>query len=74
MRHRHLVDGVGFTKAAIDDILDRGALDDWLLLRDAAKSDWAVADAIVRVCSAHGMYGTSLLWIAIVNRLDEERR
>lgn len=74
MRHRHLNDDVGLTTPAIDDILDRGSLDDWLALRDAAKADKAIADRIVHLCSAHRMYGTSPLWNAIVNRLNEERR
>jgi hypothetical protein len=74
VRHRHLIDGVGLTTAAIDDILDRGSLDDWLSLRDAAKRDKAIAERIVRICRAHEMYGTSPLWIAVVNRLNEERR
>lgn len=68
MRHRHLNDDVGLTAAAIDDILDRGSLDDWLMLRDAAKDDKAIADVIVRICRAHEMYGTSLLWIAMIER------
>lgn len=74
MRHRYLVDDVGYTTAAIDDILDRGSLDDWLDLRDAAKGDKAIADRIERVCRAHEMYGTSALWLEIVVRLDEDRR
>ncbi len=74
MRHRHLNDDVGLTSAAIDDILDRGALDDWIELRDAAKRDEAIAERIAHVCRAHVMYGTSPLWIALVDRLNEERR
>lgn len=74
MRHRFLTDDVGYTTAAIDDILDRGSLADWLDLRDAAKGDKTIADRIERACRAHEMYGTSLLWIEIVNRLNKDRR
>jgi hypothetical protein len=74
VRHRHLVDGVGLTTAAIDDILDRGTLDDWIELRDAAKRNEAIAEMIAHVCRAHVMYGSSPLWIEVVNRLNEERR
>lgn len=74
MRHRYLVDDVGYTTAAIDDILDRGSLDDWLALRDAAKVDKTIADRILRVCRAHEMYGTSPLWIEMIDRLNEDRR
>ena len=74
MKHRHLNDDVGFTSAAIDDILDLGSPDDWLALRDAAKVDAAIADRILRVCRAREMYGTSPLWVEVINRLNENRR
>lgn len=73
MRHRHLNDDVGYTSAAIDDILDRGSIDDWLELLEAAKADRAIADRIERVCRAREMYGTSALWIEIVSRLKGDR-
>ena len=71
MKHRHLRESVGLTSAAIDDILDRGSLNDWVALRDAAKHDTTTADRILRVCRAHTMYGTSPLWIEVVGRLNE---
>jgi hypothetical protein len=74
MRHRHLNDDIGLTAAAIDDILDRGSLDDWLMLREAAKNDKAIADVIVHICRAHEMYGTSPLWIAMIDRIYGARR
>ena len=73
MRHRHLNDDVGLTAAAIDDILDRGSLDDWLVLRNAAKNDKAVAETIVGICRAHSMYGTSSLWIEMIGRIYGDR-
>jgi hypothetical protein len=69
MKHRHLNDNVGLTSAAIDDVLDRGSLADWLELRDAAKRDRSIADKIVTVCRSHEMYGTSSLWLAMMDRL-----
>ncbi len=42
MLHRHLREG-GLTLAAIDDIVVRGRLDDWLGLRAALRADPALA-------------------------------
>lgn len=72
-RHKRNDDG-GLTSVAIDDILERGSLDDWIVLRDAAVRDRAIADRIVGVCLAHEMYGTSVLWVEIINRLNEKAR
>lgn len=52
MRHRHL-NHETFTPAAIDDIIARGSMGDWLELRDAARADPAVIRRIARVCAAH---------------------
>jgi hypothetical protein len=62
------------TAVAIDDILDRGSLDDWLMLRDAARNDEVVAETIVGICRAHGMYGTSPLWIEMIDRIAGDRQ
>lgn len=73
MIHRHLdypsdtpVDQLG--PAAIDDLLDRGDLDDWAPLARAVAGDpWGrLADTILRLCEAHPMYGTSALWFAYI--------
>jgi hypothetical protein len=52
MRHRHL-DSQDFSLAAIDDIIDRGLVDDWLDLREAALSDNSLMQKVLRVCRAH---------------------
>lgn len=54
--------------AAIDDLLDRGDLDDWApLARAVAAEPWgALAQTILGLCDAHPMYGTSSLWSAYV--------
>jgi hypothetical protein len=74
MIHRHLdypkdtpPDRLG--PAAIDDLLDRGDLDDWApLARAVAAEPWgSVAETILHLCAAHPMYGTSLLWPAYIS-------
>lgn len=69
MIHRHLdipegtpVESLG--AAAIDDLLDRGDLTDWVPLARAiaAEPGGRLADLVIHLCDAHPMYGTSLLW------------
>lgn len=76
MMHRHLdyspdtsPEELGL--AALDDILDRGDMKDWLPLRQAVTQDpWSqLADDILHLCQAHCMYGTSVLWPAFIARL-----
>jgi hypothetical protein len=73
MIHRHLdhsraTPPAELGPAAIDDLLDRGDLEDWApLARVVAKEPWgSLADTILRLCDAHPMYGTSRLWQAYV--------
>jgi len=61
----------GPSRAAIDDVLVRGMLGDWLALRDAARGDTAVADLIVDVCTARKLYGTSPLWLEVIGQIRE---
>ncbi len=69
MRHRHLevdpstpVDELG--TAAIDDLLDRGDLDDWVpLLREIRRDPGGeIAARVLNLVESHPMYGTSSLW------------
>lgn len=69
MRHRHLeVDPatpvVELGAAALDDLLDRGDLDDWApLLREIRRDPGgAVADRVLDLVESHPVYGTSALW------------
>jgi hypothetical protein len=69
MIHRHLDHSKGtppahLGPAAIDDMLDRGDLEDWApLARAVADEPWGpLSDTILRLCAAHPMYGTSRLW------------
>ncbi|HEV2953085.1 MAG TPA: helix-turn-helix domain-containing protein [Candidatus Dormibacteraeota bacterium] len=73
MIHRHLdydpalpVEGIG--TAAVDDILDRGDLEDWApLAASIAKDPWGpIVQTILHLCEAHPMYGTSALWRAYI--------
>jgi hypothetical protein len=76
MKHRHLVEDVGLSTAAIDDILERGRPDDWRDLWAAVLADpWgSVAEDVLQICRDHYMYGTSLLWPEMISQLREERR
>jgi predicted XRE-type DNA-binding protein len=78
MRHRHLeiesatpVTELG--AAALDDLLDRGDLDDWQpILREIRRDPWgAVADRILGLVDSHAMYGTTPLWRGWI---EEQRR
>lgn len=78
MQHRHLayppdrpVDEWG--PAALDDLLDRGDLTDWLPLLRALRRDphGPLADRVLHLCRSHQMYGTSPLWIRYVAQLRE---
>ena len=52
MEHCHLEPQARLSAAAIDDIIERGKLADWIALRDAANQDGAVMDKIRRICAA----------------------
>ena len=53
MVHRH-IDETSPTpsSAAIDDIIERGSMDDWIDLREKAKASGTVVARILRVCDA----------------------
>ena len=76
MKHRHLVDGVGYTPTAVEDILERGTPADWVALRDAVAAEpmGPVAQTVLRVCDSTAIYGASPLWKAFVLSLQAESR
>ncbi|CAN5673009.1 hypothetical protein BH18CHL1_BH18CHL1_00710 [soil metagenome] len=73
MKHRHL-DAAGFTTAAIDDILERGRLTDWVpLLRELCRDPFGpAAERVMRVVEHHPMFGTSTVWRRFVARRRAE--
>jgi DNA-binding XRE family transcriptional regulator len=69
MRHRHLdVDPAtppsALGAAALDDLLDRGNLEDWqpLLVEIRRDPHGALAERVLQLVADHPMYGTSPLW------------
>jgi len=50
--HRHLNANVGYSCAAIDDIIGRGSRSDWAALRVASDADRTILEKILRVCMA----------------------
>lgn len=76
MRHRHLDYPAGTSvhelgRAALDDLLNSGDLQDWAPLAAAIGADpyGELADRVLALCTAHEMYGTSRLWPAWIERL-----
>uniref|UniRef100_E6PIV5 Uncharacterized protein n=1 Tax=mine drainage metagenome TaxID=410659 RepID=E6PIV5_9ZZZZ len=69
MLHRHLTGTNGTSLAALDDVLDRGEVADWLWLRDLVATDRDVARKVLHLCRSHHMYGTSNLWARYVQSL-----
>jgi DNA-binding XRE family transcriptional regulator len=74
--HRHLAIDPGtppdnLPLDALDDLLERGDLDDWRALASVVRDDphGALADRVLALCRAHPMYGTSRLWPAFIARL-----
>ncbi len=64
MRHRHLSDDT-LTAAAIDDIVARGSMADWIRLRDAIRADAALArrtSEIARAAVEHDRDQRRLFW------------
>jgi len=67
--HRHLTGANVTSLAALDDVLERGDVADWLWLRDLVATDREVARKVLRLCKSHHMYGTSNLWDRYVRSL-----
>ena len=52
MLHRHIIETASPSLAAIDDIIDRGGVEDWRSLRSRAEADGSILKKILRVCAA----------------------
>lgn len=79
LTHRHLAIPAGTPPEelpldALDDILDRGDLDEWRPLVQAIRRDPSgpLAERVLHLCRAHDMYGTSRLWPAFIARARGE--
>jgi hypothetical protein len=75
MEHRHIHPS-RLSLAAIDDVIDRGALADWSHLLDSIRSDPAIADAVRRV-ALHGVEHAEApdrysSWLAILRHQASE--
>jgi DNA-binding transcriptional regulator YiaG len=79
MRHRALdypadtpVGKLGL--AALDDLLERGDLDDWApLLKEVRSRPWGdVANRVLHLVDSHPMHGTSALWRAWITEQRAE--
>jgi hypothetical protein len=73
--HRHLeypenTAAEDLSRAALDDMLDRGDLETWKPVARAIAADpWgALATKVLALCEAHPMYGTSALWRSWIER------
>jgi hypothetical protein len=68
MEHRHLTKDAGWSKPAIDSILERGDLADWRELFAAVEKDARVKAAVIEVARGHHTSGS-----ALANYLAERR-
>jgi len=60
MQHRHLTADAGWSKAAIDSILERGDLADWRELFAAVAQDRSLAATVIEVAQQHPTPGSAL--------------
>lgn len=52
MIHRHLTHR-NYTMAAIDDVIQRGTMSDWVDLREAIRAEPVLLDKVERICLAY---------------------
>lgn len=71
MRHRHIND-TAWTRAAIDSVLERGDLDDWKELFQAAKANRELAKDILAMAVTHKEDGTAELVAGILRKTHPE--
>ena len=74
MKHRHLTHEA-FTLAAIEDILARGSLPDWVPLVHAIEADphGEVAEKTLRICTMRDIYGASKLFNRLIQNARQPR-
>lgn len=64
MEHRHILPGHEDTVPAVEDVLDRGTVDDWRALAQRVVADpgGPAARSLQVVLDHVPMYGTTTLW------------
>jgi hypothetical protein len=50
MQHRHIND-IHFSFTAIDSIIERGKVEDWIELREKIAKNHEIAEAVIHVCA-----------------------
>jgi len=60
MQHRHLTAKAGWSKAAVDSLLDRGDLADWQKLFAAVARDDDLAATVIEIAQQHHTPGSAL--------------
>ncbi|MEW6365721.1 MAG: hypothetical protein AB1714_13915 [Acidobacteriota bacterium] len=75
MIHRHLDSGFEDSPAAIEDVLERGTLDDWKELAAKVRRDpfGREAMALRTVLDNTHLYGTTTLWNLLLAEWREGR-
>lgn len=70
MKHRHLVDDCFLNIAAIEDILERGKVEDWKELYERIKKnpEGEEANAVKIIVEKKYMYGTNIIWKRLLER------
>lgn len=76
MRHRHIVEGYEDSVAAVEDILDRGSVEDWgALARKVRENPHGEAARSLRIVLANTyIYGTTAIWRAFLERVERRHR
>ncbi len=78
MRHRHLEDmGGAPSLAAIDDIVERGGMDDWIALARMARSDPAtrakILGLVTKTVETSERFDRPSFWIGYCKHVDGKK-
>lgn len=75
MEHRHIMPGHEDSAEAVEDVLERGGVQDWRELAARVRQDPAgPAARALRVVLAHRyMYGTTVIWQRFLERLESSQ-
>jgi len=75
LHHRHMEDGFEDTPMAVEDVLDRGSVADWRQLAVAVRQEpyGKTAQSLRKVLANTYMYGTTRIWLELLNELTGEK-